>query len=169
MTSEEHRETSGRRGFLNAVLGGSATGLLAAVVYPILRFVLPPAVGEAAVNSVVAARVGDLTPDSGKVFRFGSKPGLLLMTPAGEYRAFLAVCTHLNCTVGYRPEHQDIHCACHLGKFDLDGNVVSGPPPRPLTRFVVETRDALLVVAQQGVDIDEKLNPKPPAPGAVTG
>ena len=148
MTSEEHRETSGRRGFLNAVLGGSATGLLAAVVYPILRFVLPPAVGEAAVNSVVAARVGDLTPDSGKVFRFGSKPGLLLMTPAGEYRAFLAVCPHLGCTVQYRPDRSQIWCACHNGFFGANGQVISGPPPRGLEEFRVDLRNDEIVVSK---------------------
>jgi len=28
-----------------------------------------------------------------------------------------------------------ILCACHNGKYDLDGRVLSGPPPRPLAKW----------------------------------
>jgi Rieske Fe-S protein len=61
-------------------------------------------------------------------------------TPDGELRAFNAVCTHLNCTVQYRADTSQIWCACHNGIYDLGGNVVSGPPPRPLEPYVVNLR-----------------------------
>jgi Rieske Fe-S protein len=70
--------------------------------------------------------------------KFGSQPGILVRTPAGELRAFTAVCTHLACTVQYREEKQDIWCACHNGIYDLNGKNVSGPPPRPLDPYKVQ-------------------------------
>ena len=70
--------------------------------------------------------------------RFGSKPGILVRTANGEIRAFSAVCTHLNCTVQYRPDFQHIWCACHNGHYDLQGKNIAGPPPRPLEAYKVD-------------------------------
>ncbi|MGQ9834577.1 MAG: QcrA and Rieske domain-containing protein, partial [Thermoanaerobaculaceae bacterium] len=63
---------------------------------------------EAPTNRVLAGKLSDLPPNSGKIFRFGAKPGILIRTPAGEVRAFAAICTHLNCTVQYRADFQHI-------------------------------------------------------------
>jgi Rieske Fe-S protein len=52
--------------------------------------------------------------------------------------ALSAVCTHLTCTVRYEASSGTIFCPCHNGRFDLAGNVVSGPPPAPLETFKVE-------------------------------
>lgn len=45
------------------------------------------------------------------------------------------VCTHLGCRVRWVPDRQQFYCPCHNGVFDKQGNVVSGPPPRPLDRY----------------------------------
>ena len=91
-------------------------------------------------TSIVAATINELGPNEGKVFRFGSKPGLLIRTNTGEYRAMSAVCSHLQCTVQYRPDLSQIWCACHNGMFNLNGEVISGPPPAPLDQFKVAIR-----------------------------
>lgn len=132
----------GRRRFLDAILGTGFVSTALAVVYPIWRFLIPPPSGEAPTASTVAARVGDVKVNSGLVFKFGTKPGLLVRTPDGEFRAYSAVCTHLNCTVQYRSDTSQIWCACHNGVYDLAGNVVSGPPPRPLEALTVNVRGA---------------------------
>ena len=129
-----------RRTFLDAVLAFGFVSTAIAVVYPISRYLIPPASGEPATASVVAGRLRDLKPNSGMLFRFGNKPGLLVRTPDGAVRAFSAICTHLECTVQYKPDTSQIWCPCHNGLYDLAGNVVSGPPPRPLLRFVVNVR-----------------------------
>lgn len=138
----------GRRGFLHTILGGGTLALLGAIVYPVLRFVLPPKVSEAETSSVVAGQVGELAAGGGKIFKFGNRPGLLIMTPAGEYRAFSAACTHLQCTVQYRGDLKQIWCACHNGFFDLNGQVVAGPPPRALEGFRVDLRGTEIVVSK---------------------
>ena len=121
---------------------------MAAIVYPVWRYLIPPASGEPATQSVVAARAGELKANSALLFKFGSKPGLLVRTPEGELQAFNAVCTHLQCTVQYKDDTSQIWCACHNGLYDLAGNVVSGPPPRPLERLTVNQRGDDIVVSR---------------------
>ena len=127
-----------RRRFIDYLLGTSAVATLGAILYPIFRFMVPPEVVEAQQNSVVAGKVNDLPVNSGKIFKFGSKPGLLVRTEAGDVKAFSASCTHLDCIVQYDPKSKQIICACHNGAYDLTGKNVSGPPPRPLDEFVVK-------------------------------
>ena len=71
---------------------------------------------------------------------------LLFRTMSGELRALTAKCTHLDCTVQYRAERSDIWCACHNGTYDLKGQNVSGPPPRPLAPLEVITRGEKIVL-----------------------
>jgi len=140
--------SSGRRGFLNYLLGTGTVATLGAILYPIIRFMVPPKVVESSASSVVAAKIVEIKPNQGKIFKFGSKPGLLVQTPEGEYRAFSATCTHLDCTVQYRQEEKLIWCACHNGRYDLTGRNVSGPPPRPLEEFKVNVRGDEIIVSR---------------------
>ena len=145
-TSESDRMD--RRTFANIILGGGVAAFVAAAVYPIIRFMIPPKVAEAPLNNVIAAKVGELQPNSAVIFKFGNKPGLLIRLPSGEFKAFSALCTHLDCTVQYKTEEKHIWCACHNGHYDLNGRVISGPPPRPLEEYTVYIRDEDVVVAR---------------------
>jgi len=135
----------GRR-WVNLLLGTGVVASIASFIYPAIRYMLPPVVGEPLSRSVVAAKVGELRRNSGKVFKFGSKPALLVRTADDEFRAFSAVCTHLNCTVQYREDLRQIWCACHNGLYDLTGRNISGPPPRPLENFQVHIQGEDVVV-----------------------
>ena len=138
MTVSQAGPVVSRRRALNWLLGTTFGATLAAALYPVFRFVIPPEVAEAPVNRVLAAKLSELPVNSGKIFRFGARPGIVLRTQDGVVRAFSAVCTHLNCTVQYRPEFQNIWCACHNGVYDLQGKNISGPPPRPLEAYKVD-------------------------------
>jgi cytochrome b6-f complex iron-sulfur subunit len=137
-----------RRRLLDSVLGAGFVSTLAAIVYPVWRYLIPPVSGEPSAQSVVAGQAGQVKPNSGSIFKFGSKPGLLVRTADGELKAFSAVCTHLDCTVQFKSDTSQIWCACHNGMYDLQGNVVSGPPPRPLERLVVNQRGDEIVVSR---------------------
>ena len=126
-----------RRSALNWLLGTSLGATIIAALYPVFRFVIPPRIAEAPVNRVLAGKLSELPDNSGKIFRFGARPGILIRTPAGDVRAFSAVCTHLGCTVQYRPDLQHIWCACHNGQYDLQGKNIAGPPPKPLEEYKV--------------------------------
>lgn len=137
-----------RRRFLDRLLGVGFMSTIAAMAYPVWRYLIPPASGEPVTQSVVVAQASQLKTNSGMLFKFGSRPGLLIRNPDGELQAFNAVCTHLDCTVQYKADTSQIWCACHNGMYDLSGNVVSGPPPRPLEQFVVNQRGDDIVVTR---------------------
>ena len=141
-------EDNSRRRFLDYLLGTSALATLGAIFYPIIRFMTPPQVVESTENSVIAAKLSEVPINSGKIFKFGNKPGILVRTAAGEFKAFSAVCTHLECIVQYRSETKQIWCACHNGQYNLNGKNIGGPPPRPLEEFKVNTRGDDIVVTR---------------------
>ena len=138
-----------RRMFINTFLGASLTGTIVSFLYPVLRFILPSKNAETSVTKVSAAQVGELAPNSHKIFKFGTTPGILIHTKEGELRAFSAVCTHLTCNVLYESETETILCPCHNGRFDLSGNVISGPPPAPLESYVVEISGEDIIVSRK--------------------
>ena len=142
------RALMSRRNFLRFVLKGGILALGAATLYPLLRYLYPPERAESSVSSVAAAKVGELATNTAKIFRFGNRPGILVNTPYGDLRAFSAVCTHLNCTVQYDRDDSIIWCACHNGKYDLNGQVISGPPPRPLEAYHVNIRGDEVIVSK---------------------
>ena len=138
-----------RRNFLKYFLGGGLVGFAFSIIYPVLKYLIPPKSSEPVPTLVMAGKVGELKPNSGKIFRFGEKPGILINPPEGELRAFTAVCTHLDCTVQYRDDFQHIWCACHNGHYDLRGINVAGPPPRPLTPFKVNLKGDQIFVSKE--------------------
>ena len=136
------------RRWINILLGSGLLASVASFLYPAIRYMIPAQVAESTSRSVVAGKVAELKRNTGKVFKFGSKPALLVHTKDGEWKAFSAVCTHLNCTVQYREDHHDIWCACHNGVYDLAGRNASGPPPRPLEAFEVHIQGEDIIVTR---------------------
>ena len=150
MAGEYGSGRSSRRNFVNWLLGTSAAGYVAAVIYPISRYLIPPPYGESATTSVILPfPAAEIAPNTARAFRFGSKPVILVRTDVGELRAFSAVCTHLDCTVQFREDISRIWCACHNGHFDLTGRNVQGPPPRPLDAYDVNVRSDEIVVSKR--------------------
>jgi cytochrome b6-f complex iron-sulfur subunit len=137
-----------REDFLNYIIGISVAVLAVSVLFPMLKYITPPEIADMDISQVIAAKVGELAPNSAKIFRFGNKPAILINTSGGTLKAFSAVCTHLNCTVQYSKESKNIWCACHNGKFDLNGKVISGPPPKPLEEFKVNVVGENIIVSK---------------------
>ena len=146
-------EGTGRRSFLTtAMVGGIGACYLAALGYPVYRYMASPverAEAESAISEVSLTNAVTLAPGSALMFKFGSFPALLIHHMDGTWSAFNAVCTHLGCTVAYEPAKNRIHCACHGGVYDPNtGKNVSGPPPRPLKAYVVKVTDKTVVVSR---------------------
>jgi Rieske Fe-S protein len=139
-----------RRHFLDAWIKAAGATIGAFVLYPVARYLVPPRIPEAATRRVVAAKKDELAPGSFKTFPFGSQPGILIRTADGAYRALSASCTHLGCTVQFKKDESTVWCACHNGRYDLEGRNVSGPPPRPLEKFVVHVEGGDVIVEKAG-------------------
>jgi len=63
-----------------------------------------------------------------------------------DFIAMSNVCTHLGCRVRWITEQEQFFCPCHNAVFDKDGQVVSGPPPAPLSRYDVKIEEDQLFV-----------------------
>lgn len=141
---------STRRGFLEMLLGGGILATLGAVLYPITKYIIPPAAGEAKLSQLKLdfSRADiEAEPKKAKYFKYGRSLGIIYLTDKNELRALTATCTHLDCTVQHRPDLGIIWCSCHNGRYDLDGNNISGPPPRPLEKYVVKETDDVIFVS----------------------
>jgi Rieske Fe-S protein len=147
----ESKDTS-RRSFLDKVLTGGIVAVLAAIFYPVSRFIIPPESGEAKVNQVKLPFTRteiEEDPKKAKTFKFGRSLGIIVLTPTGELHALSATCTHLDCTVQNRPDLGIIWCACHNGRYDYNGKNISGPPPRPLEQYSVKEDGDDIFVARE--------------------
>lgn len=131
------KDPHNRRNFLKYLLSGGLLSLGAAILYPLISYLKPPKQSEVEESVVLAGKVSDIEKGSGKIIKFGNKPVLVIKTPDDKLKAFEATCTHLDCTVQYRNDMGLIWCACHNGKYDLNGRNIAGPPPRPLDEFRV--------------------------------
>jgi Rieske Fe-S protein len=67
-----------------------------------------------------------------------------------EVTAFSNVCTHLSCRVSWKEDVQDFVCPCHDGRFNIQGQVVAGPPPRPLDTYQTKVEDGNLFIFYTG-------------------
>jgi cytochrome b6-f complex iron-sulfur subunit len=148
MVTELQEPEGTRRRFLTWFLSTSVGLFLIAVLYSVSRYLMPPPLEESPARTArLTVTPEDVKPNSGQIFKFGSRPGILIRTPSGELRAFSAICTHLACIVQYRPDLGHIWCACHNGHFDLNGKNMTGPPPRPLERYVIKVQQERIVVS----------------------
>ncbi|MBS2010887.1 MAG: Rieske (2Fe-2S) protein [Cyanobacteria bacterium SZAS TMP-1] len=119
---------------------------------PIFMYLAPPkSDGEekSKVTSLEVCKLEELPKGTGRNFRFGSFPAIVIHTEDGQLHAFKAICTHLGCTVQFRAEKQNIYCACHGGEYDAStGKNIAGPPPKPLPPLKAEIVDGKIIVSR---------------------
>ena len=65
--------------------------------------------------------------------------------------AISAGCTHLGCIVTWDEDQKIFKCPCHDGRYDIDGKVISGPPPAPLKRHKTKMEDGRIFLATETV------------------
>jgi len=139
-----------RRHFIRWLLSFSVVATAAGILVPIIGYLWPPAreVSEY-IGPTEVGNVNDFPLNSGKVVAVAGKPIIIVNTPAGGLKAFSAICTHLGCVVFWHPERQVIHSPCHDGLFHpVTGNVISGPPPRPLPPYELAVKDGKVYVGR---------------------
>ena len=70
----------------------------------------------------------------------------LVRTGTEEVRALQSTCTHLGCRTSYDRKSKRILCPCHGGVFDVNGNVLDGPPPAPLPTLSARVENGNVLV-----------------------
>lgn len=70
-----------------------------------------------------------------------------------QFVAFSMNCTHLGCPVRWLDEANLFMCPCHGGVFYADGQVASGPPPKPLNQYPVRVDNGEVQILTSPVPI----------------
>ena len=89
----------------------------------------------------------DVLPGAVVEFRYPTEdhPSLLIRLRDGRLVAYGQQCSHLSCAVIPEPEHDQLRCPCHNGRFEInEGRAIAGPPRRPLPRVKLEVRDGVI-------------------------
>jgi Rieske Fe-S protein len=144
----QERSTVKRRGILKALAGGAVAVVTAPVLYVMARFLGYVRKGDSDQTSASVA-FSDLTPDKPfKLIEINDDPIIVVREPNDQIRAFSATCTHLGCTVTYRPQVPDFYCKCHQGRYDVNGVNVPGTRPKsPLTELTVTDKGTELIIS----------------------
>ncbi|HTS80132.1 MAG TPA: Rieske 2Fe-2S domain-containing protein [Myxococcaceae bacterium] len=134
-----------RRSILNWLLGAGIVSWAVSVLYPVFRYLRPLSeVGAGGPLKLSADELATLEKSHFVIVRSGTRK-VIVFEANGMLHALDAKCTHEGCTVQFVSGDSLLWCACHNGKFDLDGRVISGPPPRPLAKWMA-TREGTDVV-----------------------
>lgn len=135
-----------RREFLGSSIAGTATVLGVTSAYPIVRFLTPR--DEASQRAATAGEAEKFFPGTSKTVLLGDRPVLVIRLEDGSFRAFSAVCTHLQCVVAYSTQNKQIECPCHRGVYSLEGQNIAGPPPKPLQAFAVHVLNGVVTITE---------------------
>ncbi len=126
-----HRVRFSRRDLLRVGLGAAA-GLAAGAaglsfLRPANRVPLVDPGRDLVANGewVPVATLADLPIGAAVRFSTAAFDGYVV-NDAGTIRALSSVCTHMGCTLGYRPAWKDLRCPCHGASFDLSGQLANG-------------------------------------------
>ncbi len=152
MSSNPSNQKSTRRRFLDFFFVGSSAAWLASVFYPVLRYLKPlPRAGTVGPTRLTREETARLEKEHFVIVPVSGKRVLVIQNSAQQLLAVDAKCTHEGCTVQYLAGESVIWCACHNARFDLDGRVLSGPPPRPLPKYAAERQEdgGILIVAER--------------------
>jgi cytochrome b6-f complex iron-sulfur subunit len=123
-----------RRSFLDSLIGGVLGAGVIGAFYTAIRYLWPSKeiVGMSAGGTgPVNISLDELPVGAGKKIRYLGKP-YFVVRDVKEFSVVSAVCTHLGCIVNWDTQIKKFTCPCHAAVFDIHGNVVSGPPPKPL-------------------------------------
>jgi menaquinol-cytochrome c reductase iron-sulfur subunit len=157
--AQEGGEAVSRRRFLGYMIGGISGIITAAVAVPLVGYFLSPAFQKKKVLLTPIANISEVPEGQPKFVTYEqrirdgwyistlSKGAWVVRKNPDEVIVFDPRCTHLNCPYYWDKEQGIFFCPCHDGKFDIDGNVTGGPPPRPLDRLEFTIEDGNILVS----------------------
>lgn len=147
-----------RRTFFRWVTAGVFSLIGAGLAIPLLGYVISPAMKRRERPWVDVGSVEDVAVDEPKQLDHVTtiKDGYLesqsekavwaVKRAGGQVNVFSPMCTHLGCGYRWDGEEKKFKCPCHGSVFDIDGQVLAGPAPRPLDRLPSKIENGRLLV-----------------------
>ena len=131
------RMEASRRDFINYAVWGTMGAIAIFGMYPVARFLVPTARSKR--GKINLGNLNLLEGEAKKVV-YDAIPVLVIKTQ-NKMTAYNAFCTHLNCIVNWDKMEGRIKCPCHGGTYDTNGNVLAGPPPKPLAKIPISQNE----------------------------
>ena len=148
-----------RRGFVKVVAAFLGTVMGAVIGLPAIGYIISPTLRPKQSNTwIPLGPLKDYPIGAPKPFSFTRSQINGWEKTVNSYGVFVVrkdenqvlvlsnICTHLACRVSWHPDQQHYVSPCHDGHFDILGEVVSGPPPRPLDECVTKVEDGNLSI-----------------------
>jgi len=153
MNNEEKIPSLSRRNFMQTAITAIGGVIASGFGIPGVGYIISPALLKRDKKWILLGSIGNIPINTPTLFkaRVEQKTGwvtdykeyaVYVITSDGKnYRALSNVCTHLGCHVRWIEDLQTFYCPCHNAVFDIDGQVLQGPPPRPLDEVVIKIED----------------------------
>ncbi|MBF2014057.1 MAG: cytochrome b6-f complex iron-sulfur subunit [Nostocales cyanobacterium 94392] len=149
----------GRRQFMNLLTFGTVTGVALGVLYPVIKYFIPPSSGGAGGGTTAKNELGDTVVVSEFLDKHNVGDRVLVQGLKGDPTYIVvdskesvqdyginAICTHLGCVVPWNIAENKFKCPCHGSQYDATGKVVRGPAPLSLALSHVAVQDDKMVL-----------------------
>ena len=135
MMSNVDKKPISRRRLMAYAWMGAAAIVMGELIFGTFAFLWPRRKGPKVETVFIAGKVTDFKV--GEIIPFRKERTFILRTEGG-FLAMSAICTHLSCVVNWNEMLKKFECPCHGAKFNLNGEVLEGPPPRPLDLYKLQ-------------------------------
>lgn len=150
-----------RRDFVNIILVGIGSAMALIVGVPAIVYLLSPALKVQEEEAWIPLGPLDAYPlDIPTLFSYTRTKVNGWEKTVSSYGAYVwrygegesdvtvysNMCTHLSCRVTWQEDRSIYFCPCHDGRFDEEGEVVAGPPPKPLYEFETKVEEGILSI-----------------------
>ena len=149
---ETDKKPISRRRLIAYVWIVAGTIILGELIGGVFAFLWPRKKGGKEEKIFVAGKVSDFKIGEVAAFR---KEKTFVLRLEGGFLAISSVCTHLHCIVNWNELTKRFECPCHGAKFNKEGEVLEGPPPRPLDIHKIEVAAGNVVIDTE-VTIERK-------------
>jgi menaquinol-cytochrome c reductase iron-sulfur subunit len=152
-----------RREFVGIVTAAAGTFMGALIGIPAISYLIAPSLTkESADVWIPAGPVENYPVGVPTLFNFNrtkvngwektvnSYGVYILHHDDGSILALSNKCTHLSCRVNWKPEESVYICPCHDAFFDINGQIVKGPQPRPLDDYETKVEEDNLFIHYLG-------------------
>jgi cytochrome b6-f complex iron-sulfur subunit len=146
------KKSISRRKLIGYVWIGAGAVVIGELIFGTFAFLWPRRKERKEEKVFIAGKVGDFR--AGEVVSFRKERVFVERSEQG-FLAFSAVCTHLNCMVNWNEMLKKFECPCHGAKFNRYGEVLEGPPPRPLDLLKLQIVEDKVVI-----DLDHPIERK---------
>ncbi|MHB2148805.1 QcrA and Rieske domain-containing protein [Calditrichota bacterium LG25] len=142
--AEEDKKINRREFFFKSGVFAALGASLALFFRNLILYIFPEK-KEKTYHKYLVAHEREFKDGRPKQISLGKTP-VYVVPHDGQFKVMSGICTHLGCIIKWEQDKNRFFCPCHNGIFDKLGNVIGGPPPRPLDEFKVVVEDQKIYV-----------------------